>query len=253
MGCCRRRCMWMRRRPHVDWSAGAVALLTEARPWPARGSAAPGGGVVVRDQRHQRACDRGVGSGRVGAVGARGRPGAGGAVGGVGEIGGGVAGSGRAVGRACACRRRLDVADVGWTLAGRAVFEHRAVVVGGDRERLLAGLDELAGDDLEPCFWGRSRACRDAVGKTVFVFPGQGAQLLGMGGDCTPPTRCSPRRSTPSSANWTGTCCGPLRDVMWGQDENLLNTTEFAAARAVRGGSRACSGCWNRGVCDPIS
>ena len=42
----------------------------------------------------------------------------------------------------------LDIADVGWTLAGRAVFEHRAVVVGGDRARLLAGLDELAGDDL---------------------------------------------------------------------------------------------------------
>ena len=23
--------------PHVDWSAGAVSLLTEARPWPAKG------------------------------------------------------------------------------------------------------------------------------------------------------------------------------------------------------------------------
>ena len=42
----------------------------------------------------------------------------------------------------------LDVADVGWSLAGRSTFEHRAVVVGGDRDRLLAGLDELAGDEL---------------------------------------------------------------------------------------------------------
>ena len=25
--------------PHVDWSAGAVALLSEARPWPAEGRA----------------------------------------------------------------------------------------------------------------------------------------------------------------------------------------------------------------------
>ena len=38
----------------------------------------------------------------------------------------------------------LDIADVGWSLAGRATFEHRGVVVGGDRDRLLAGLDELA-------------------------------------------------------------------------------------------------------------
>src|SRR5262249_61869749 len=28
----------------------------------------------------------------------------------------------------------LDTTDVGWTLAGRSMFEHRAVVVGGDRD-----------------------------------------------------------------------------------------------------------------------
>ena len=49
--------------PHVDWSAGAVSLLTEARPWPADGRAAPGRGVVVWDQWHQRACDYRGGSG----------------------------------------------------------------------------------------------------------------------------------------------------------------------------------------------
>ena len=32
----------------------------------------------------------------------------------------------------------LDVTDVGWTLGGRATFDHRAVVLGADRDELLA-------------------------------------------------------------------------------------------------------------------
>ncbi|WP_178134856.1 type I polyketide synthase, partial [Mycobacterium tuberculosis] len=119
----------------------------------------------------------------------------------------------------------LDVADVGWSLAGRSVFEHRAVVVGGDRDRLLAGLDELAGDQL-----GGSvvRGTATAAGKTVFVFPGQGSQWLGMG--------MGLHAGYPVFAEAFNTVVGeldrhllrPLREVMWGHDENLLNSTEFA-------------------------
>ena len=39
----------------------------------------------------------------------------------------------------------LDTGDIGFSLAAsRSVFEHRAVVVGADREALLGGLDALA-------------------------------------------------------------------------------------------------------------
>ena len=48
--------------PHVDWSAGAVELLTEARHVARDRPAAPGGCVVVRHQRDERACRAGAGT-----------------------------------------------------------------------------------------------------------------------------------------------------------------------------------------------
>ena len=42
---------------------------------------------------------------------------------------------------------------------------------------LLAGLDELASDGFGSVIWGTATP----AGKTVFVFPGQGSQWLGMG------------------------------------------------------------------------
>ena len=86
--------------PQVDWSAGAVELLTVAAAVAGRGPAAPGGRVVVRDQRHQRPRDPGTGTGS--GPEDRGATGAGaGAVAGVGEVGDRVAGAGRAVAVLC--------------------------------------------------------------------------------------------------------------------------------------------------------
>ncbi|GAA1957149.1 type I polyketide synthase [Kitasatospora viridis] len=62
----------------------------------------------------------------------------------------------------------------------RAVFEHRAVVLGPDRERLLDGLAALAASDGSPSVV-RGRA-RPGV-RTAFLFTGQGAQRLGMGAE----------------------------------------------------------------------
>ncbi|NSL43595.1 hypothetical protein, partial [Streptomyces sp. 8P21H-1] len=59
----------------------------------------------------------------------------------------------------------------------RTAFEHRAAVVGGDRDTLLAGLDALVDGRTGPgTAWGT--AARDH--RTVFVFPGQGSQWPGM-------------------------------------------------------------------------
>ena len=48
--------------PRVDWSSGAVSVLTEARELASRRAFAPGRSVLVRDQRHQRARHLGAGS-----------------------------------------------------------------------------------------------------------------------------------------------------------------------------------------------
>ncbi len=68
--------------------------------------------------------------------------------------------------------------DVGYSLAtGRSLFEHRAVVLGRDREELVSGLGAVAE--------GRSAAGvvqgGPATGhEPVFVFSGEGSQWLGM-------------------------------------------------------------------------
>ncbi|MCV7349539.1 acyltransferase domain-containing protein [Mycobacterium parmense] len=165
--------------PHVDWSAGSVALLTEPRPWraddraPGRlrragvssfGISGTNAHVIVEAapvEHREPAPARPVVPWVVSAKSA--------------------SALGSQAARLAAHLRAhpgLDVADVAWSLAGRSAFEHRAVVVGGDRERLLAGLDELAGDALDGSV---IRGAAGPAGKTVFVFPGQGSQWLGMG------------------------------------------------------------------------
>nr|QOU09222.1 type I PKS [Streptomyces sp.] len=72
----------------------------------------------------------------------------------------------------------LAPADIARSLlTTRAVFDHRAVVVGRDREELLHRLAALAGG--EPAA-GVVQGVAAARAKTVFVFPGQGSQWAGM-------------------------------------------------------------------------
>ncbi|WP_042904889.1 type I polyketide synthase, partial [Mycobacterium tuberculosis] len=132
--------------PHVDWSAGAVELLTAPRVWPA-GARTRRAGVssfgISGTNAH-------VIIEAVPVVPRREAGWAGPVVPWVVSAKSESALRGQAARLAAYVRGDdgLDVADVGWSLAGRSVFEHRAVVVGGDRDRLLAGLDELAGDQL---------------------------------------------------------------------------------------------------------
>ncbi|MGW4774986.1 SDR family NAD(P)-dependent oxidoreductase [Nocardia sp. NPDC004278] len=80
--------------------------------------------------------------------------------------------------RFVAARPQTRSTDVAASLAKRSAFEHRAVIVGADLAELTTGLTALMnGMSTAGLVDGRAVA----GGKTVFVFPGQGSQWLGMG------------------------------------------------------------------------
>ncbi|HEY1443070.1 MAG TPA: acyltransferase domain-containing protein, partial [Mycobacterium sp.] len=214
--------------PHVDWSMGSVSLLTEARPWPAQGAIRRAGvssfgisgtnaHVIVEAVQVEKPAgpERVVDGPKLPvvpwAVSAK-------SVSALRSQAARLAAHVRAHGE-------LDIADVGWSLAGRSTFEQRAVVAGGDRDRLLAGLDELAGDDLTGSI---IRGTATPGGKTVFVFPGQGSQTLGMGMGLHAAYPVFAEAFNTILAELDRHLLRPLREVIWGHDENLLNTTEFA-------------------------
>ncbi|MFJ9846850.1 SDR family NAD(P)-dependent oxidoreductase, partial [Kitasatospora sp. NPDC101155] len=109
--------------------------------------------------------------------------------------------------------------DVAYSLATtRAALEHRAAVVGDGTEQLLAGLRTVR-DGGAPTGIATS-------GRTAFLFSGQGSQRLGMGRELY--------ARFPVFARAFDEVCGalelPLRDVVWGSDEELLNQTVYAQA-----------------------
>ncbi|MFB6508378.1 type I polyketide synthase, partial [Streptomyces sp. NPDC056410] len=76
-------------------------------------------------------------------------------------------------------RPDTDPMDVGFSLAtARTVFEHRAVVLGGDRDELLTGLRALA-EDRPSADVVRGRAVEN--NSLALLFSGQGSQRTGMG------------------------------------------------------------------------
>ncbi|MFB9591720.1 type I polyketide synthase, partial [Streptomyces racemochromogenes] len=168
----------------IDWSSGAVELLTEARPWPETGrprragvSSFGGSGTNVHVVLEQ--APPAEEPARVPAVPAF--PAA--------ALPWIVSGRGTAALHAQAGRLRefaaADAADaprpvdVAWSLATtRAALERRAAVQADDRTGLLAGLTALA--EGTPAVGVTEGAVVKGTGRPVFVFPGQGSQWAGM-------------------------------------------------------------------------
>ncbi|WP_425527970.1 type I polyketide synthase [Yinghuangia seranimata] len=168
---------------HVDWSAGAVELLTEARAWPsapgrprragvsAFGASGTNAHLILEEAPEEtavpEAADRPAWSaGRAvpWTVSARSEA--------------ALRAQAGKLHDALTADQGLDAAGVGWTLAsGRARLEHRAVLLGADRDELVDALRSLR-DGVESARVVRGVA-GDAGGGTVFMFPGQGTQWGG--------------------------------------------------------------------------
>ncbi|MFF5587888.1 type I polyketide synthase [Streptomyces hygroscopicus] len=127
-----------------------------------------------------------------------------------------------------AAQTDLGALDVGYSLATRSVFEHRAVLVGEDRETLLRGLGEMAQGGI-----GSGVVQGQAVtgGKTAFLFSGQGAQRLGMGRELYEAFPVFARALDEVCAHLDVVLDRPLREVMFAAegsaDAELLDQTAF--------------------------
>ncbi|WP_433678426.1 type I polyketide synthase [Nocardia sp. CA-119907] len=123
----------------------------------------------------------------------------------------------------------LAAVDVGTTLIGRSRFGHRAVVVGRDRDELLAGLTAVA-RAAAPVGAGPAAA----QGKTAFVFPGQGSQWVGMGRGLYAEFPVFATAFDEVVAELDRFMDRSVRDIVWRDDlesaEELLAATEFAQA-----------------------
>ncbi|MGW7792429.1 type I polyketide synthase, partial [Streptomyces tricolor] len=167
--------------PQVDWSSGAVELLTEAREWPDTGRPRRAGvssfgasgtnAHLILEQAPEEetaqtapAAPAGVMPLVVTAASAA-----------------SLTGQADRLAAFLADAPDTPLTAVAGTLATRrAVLGERAVVVAETHDEALAALTALARDEQAPGTV-RGTATAAGAGKTVLVFPGQGTQWIGMG------------------------------------------------------------------------
>ncbi|WP_235445405.1 type I polyketide synthase [Streptomyces sioyaensis] len=119
---------------------------------------------------------------------------------------------------------RPDAADVGFSLAtSREVFDHRAVLLVDEHETAVAGLTALAEGRKAV---GVVRGTK-GLGRSAFLFTGQGAQRLGMGWELYDTFPVFADAFDAVCACFDGELESSLRGVVFGENAEALNRTEF--------------------------
>ncbi|MET9596090.1 type I polyketide synthase, partial [Streptomyces sp. NPDC006516] len=217
--------------PKVDWSAGAVELLTEARDWPEKdgprraavssfGISGTNAHVIIEQAPEEEPAESdGAEEGPAPAL----------------ELpvhawvlsAAGVDALKEQAGSLLDRVAASDIrpVDVGFSLVtSRAVLDQRAVVVGRDREELIAALGVLAEGREGP---GVVRGTSRSAGALAVLFTGQGAQRVGMGRELHESFPVFAEAFDAVVAELDGHLPTSLRQVVWGEDAGLLERTEF--------------------------
>ncbi|WP_455431165.1 type I polyketide synthase [Streptomyces anandii] len=234
--------------PHVDWSAGAVSLLTEAREWPASPAGPRRAGVssfgisgtnahVILEQAPgeetasaaEPLASKPFASGSVDSEPLGSDPAVADPAAAVPLL---LSARGADALRAQAHRLRThllahpdaDLTDLAFSLATtRAALDDRAVLMAGDRERALRGLEALArGGEAE----GELARGTASEGTTAFLFTGQGSQRPGMGRELYDAHPVFARALDAVCAEFDRHLDAPLKDVLFAADGELLNRTD---------------------------
>ncbi|MCZ7417118.1 SDR family NAD(P)-dependent oxidoreductase [Streptomyces sp. WMMC897] len=215
--------------PHVDWTTGAVELLTEQQGWDTGerlrragissfGISGTNAHVILEEAPPEETSGPHTVPGDTGGL-------TGSAV--VPWVLSARTGEALAVQAARLAETDSDVdpVDVGWSLlSSRSVLEHRAVVWGTKAGELVTGLEALACGGATANL--ASGSAVSGSGGVVLVFPGQGSQWLGMGRGLL--------ASSPVFADRLAECetaLAPhvewsLREVLTGGDEGWLDRVD---------------------------